>query len=152
MRMILALGLGLLAAPAFAQPEFTIDQSKLYVTPPETCEALEKGGADAMSDANIAVMTFSGGIQSLEYSCDFFDVKSHPTNRSFLAMGICDALGEVYPDTFAITPYDEKTIQVVSSYDAAMQAAGVFEASDATVTPGATLYYRCDNLSEIPVD
>lgn len=152
MRKLLVLGLGLLATPAFAQPEFSIDQSKLYVTPAETCVALEKDGAAALSDANIAVMTFSSGIQSLEYSCDFFDVKSHSTNRSFLATGICDALGEVYPDAFAITPYDERTIQVVSSHDAAMQAAGVFETSDATVTPGATLYYRCDNLSEIPVD
>ena len=151
MELLVVAALGLLATPAFAQPEFSIDQSKVYSANPASCEALEKDGADALSDANVSVMTFAGGIQSLEYRCDFFDVKTHPTNRSFLATGICETLGEVYPDMFAITPYDEKTIQVVSSYDAAMQAAGVLE-PDVTGNPGATLYYRCDNLSEIPVD
>ncbi len=152
MKAILVAALGLMASPALAQPEFTVDQSKVYVTTPETCQALEKDGADALSDANVSVMTFAGGIRSLEHSCEFFDVKTHVTNRSFFASAVCEGLDEIYPDTFAITPYDDKTIQVVSSYDAMMQVSGTYEPTSPIGNPGATLYHRCDNLSEIPVD
>lgn len=152
MKAILVVALGLVATPALAQPEFTIDQSKVYVTTPATCEALEKDGADALSDANISVLTFAGGIQALDYRCAFFDVKSLPTNRSFFVSAICEGLDEIYPDTFAITPYDDKTIQVVSSYDAMMQVSGTYEPTSPIGNPGAILYHRCDNLSEIPVD
>ena len=65
---------------------------------------------------------------------------------------VCELPGELYPDTLAIAPYDDKTIQVVSSYDAMMVNAGVFEPPGPTTNPGVTLYTRCDNLSEIPVD
>lgn len=87
MKAILVAAFGLLASPALAQPEFTIDQTKVYVTTPATCEALEKDGADALSDANISVMTFAGGIQALDYRCAFFDVKTLPTKRSFFSFG-----------------------------------------------------------------
>jgi hypothetical protein len=41
---------------------------------------------------------------------------------------------------------------VVSSNDAMMVNTGVYEPPGPTTNPGVTLYTRCDNLSEIPVD
>jgi hypothetical protein len=150
MRTLIALAL--LATPALAQEDMVIDQTKVYVSEPKACQALEKNGIEAFMESDFLAMTFEGGIQSMEFHCNFYDVKSRPNTPLLFVDAVCELPGELYPDTLAIAPYDDKTIQVVSSYDAMMVNTGVFEPPGPTTNPGVTLYTRCDNLSEISVD
>ncbi len=148
-----ALALMLLATGAVvAQEDMVIDQTKLYVSDPKACQAVEKQGVDAWMDMDFLSLTFPGGIQSMEFHCNFYDIKSRPNTPLLFVDAVCELPGELYPDTLAIAPYDDKTIQVVSSYDGVMQATGILPPPGPTTNPGVTMYTRCDNLSEIPVD
>lgn len=155
-RLVLAsLLIGVL--PALAQEDLRIDQGKVYVTEPAACQALEEKGVDAWMDLDFLSLTFPGGIQSMEYHCNFFDVKGREGSSHLVAQAICELPGELYPDLMAIAPYDERTIMVVSSnqlmldYSGAMAGAVPAE-SEIPPVPGATLFTRCDTLSEIPFD
>ncbi len=141
-----------LTAPALAQEDLRIDQTKVHVSDPAACDLLEAKGIDAFMDLDFLALGFPKGIQSMEFHCNFFDIKSREGSSHLFVDAICELPGELYPDTLAITPFSETQIQVVSSYDAAMVAAGIFEPTSEVATPGATLYTRCDNLSEITVD
>lgn len=151
-RIFAGIVLAALSMPVMAQDEadFRIDQTKLYVTDPAACAALESRGVAAWEDVDFLALSFPGGIQSYEFHCNFFDVKSVKGNDFLFVDAVCEAPGEVYPDTMSISPYTETTIQVVSSYDAMMTASGNYEPAGPTSNPGVTMYTRCDNLSEIP--
>lgn len=142
----------MLAVPAPAQEDLRIAQDRLYVSDPTACATLEAKGLDAWMDLDFLSLSFADGIQSMEFQCNFFDVKEREGSTHLFIDAVCELPGEVYPDIFAVTPYTETQIQVVSAYDAALAAFGQFETSSEVATPGATLYTRCDNLSEIPVD
>ena len=150
--MRLALALVVLATPVVAQEDMVIDQTRIYASDPAACAALETKGMDAFMDSDFLALKFPDGIQSMEFQCNFYDIGSRPNTPLLHVDAVCEAPGEVYPDTLAIAPYDDKTIQVVSSYDAMMIASGNFEPTGPTTNPGVTLYTRCDNLSEISVD
>nr|WP_295889673.1 hypothetical protein [uncultured Devosia sp.] len=152
-RVIAALVLlGVTLAGATAQEDMVIDQTKLYVSDPNACQAVEKQGVDAWMDMDFLSLTFPGGIQSMEFHCSFYDIKSRPNTPLLFVDAVCELPGELYPDTLAIAPYDDKTIQVVSSYDGVMQATGILPPPGPTTNPGVTMYTRCDNLSEVPVE
>ncbi|KKB78084.1 hypothetical protein VW35_13345 [Devosia soli] len=151
MRIVLLAAL-VFAAPAMAQEDLRIDQSKIYVSDPKACDMLEKKGIDAFMDLDFVALGFPKGIQSMEFQCNFFDIKSREGSSHLFVDAVCELPGEIYPDTLAIAPYSETQIQVVSSSDAAMAAAGLFEPASEVAAPGATIYTRCDNLSEITVD
>ena len=152
MRRLALAGLLLATAPTPAQEDLRIDTTRLYVTEPAACAAVEEKGVDAFMDMDFLSLTFAGGIQSMEFHCTFFDVKSREGSTYLFIDAICSAPGEVYPDTLAVTPFTETEIQVVSSFDITMTAAGIYQPADDTVVPGTTIYTRCDNLSEIPFD
>lgn len=142
----------MLCAPALAQEDLRIDQDALYVTDPAACSALEERGLDAWMDLDFLSFTFARGIQSMEFHCNFYEVKGREGSTHFFIDAICEAPGEVYPDILAVTPYNDTQIQVVSAYDATLAATAPPDPSSEVAAPGATLYTRCDNLSEIPVD
>jgi hypothetical protein len=153
MRALLAIAaLLVLAQPAGAQEDLRIDMSKLHVSDPAACSALEEKGVDAWLDLDFLSLTFERGIQSMEFDCRFFDVKQRPGSNQLFIDAVCSLPGEIYPDILAVTPWSETKIQVVSGHDAAMAAAGLYETDADTDLPGGTLYTRCDNLSEIPLD
>lgn len=137
---------------ATAQEDLRIDQTRLYVSDPAACAVVEDKGIDAWMDLDFLSLTFGGGIQSMEFHCSFYEVKGREGSTHLFVDTICELPGEIYPDILAITPYSDTQIQVVSAYDAALVAAGIFEPNPEVATPGATLYTRCDNLSEITVD
>ena len=138
-----------LAASVGAQ-ELSVDQSKLYVTDPAACQMLADKGVDAFGEMDFLSMSLNDGIQGMEFHCNFFDVKTKKGNNFLFVDAVCEAPGEVYPDTISISPYDDTTVQLVSSYDSMMQASGNVAPDGATENPGVTLYHRCDNLSELP--
>lgn len=152
MKRLAAPMLLMLAGPVLAQEDLRIDRDHLYVSDPAACQALEDKGLDAWMDVDFLSLRFEDGIQSMEFHCNFFDVKSRDGSTHLFIDAICELPGAVYPDIFAVTPYNETQIQVVSAYDAALAATGQYETSSEVAMPGATLYTRCDNLSEIPVD
>lgn len=149
--IILGLGMGLLAGSAAGQ-EFLIDQSRLYASSPQLCVNLEADGLAAFEDPMASVLSFTDGIQAMEFHCNFFDLKGRAGSNFLFADAICEHPGEVYPDSFSITPYDETSIQVVSAHLNALVMAGVFDSDEGEGVSAATLYHRCDNLSEIPFD
>lgn len=154
MRALLAAALLLSGGAAQGQEDLVIDQTKLYVTDPAACAALEEKGVDAWMDIDFLSLTFAGGIQSMEFHCTFYDVKGRKGGNHLFIDAICELPGEVYPDIMAVTPYGDNTIQVVSS-DTTLAMTGTMSGADPveTDTPaGVTIYTRCDNLSEIPVD
>ena len=143
------------ASLALGQEDMVIDQTRLYVSDPAACEALEKQGLDAWMDMDFLTLSFADGIQSMEFHCNFYDVKGRDGGSHLFIDAICELPGEVYPDIMAVTPWNDTQIQVVSQADTtlammASMAGGEEEYSD--MPPGVTLYTRCDNLSEIPVD
>jgi hypothetical protein len=138
-----------LAASATAQ-EFTFDQSKLYVSDPAACQMLQDKGVSALEETDFLILSFADGIQGKEFHCNFMDVKGQKGSSFLFVSAVCEAPGEVYPDTLSISPYDETTVQVVSSYDAMMVSSGNAEPPGPTTNPGVTMYHRCDNLSELP--
>ncbi len=145
------MGLMLLGSRALAQ-EFALDQTRLYASSPELCQGLETEGLSAFEDPSGTVLSFSSGIQSMEFHCNFFDIKSRAGSNFLFVSAICEYPGEVYPDSLSITPYDENTIQVVSAHMYALEMAGFFDSSGGAEVSAATIYHRCDNLSEIPLD
>ncbi len=157
MKRLAILALALVASPVMAQEDLRIDRDRLYVSDPAACQALEKKGVDAWMDMDFLSLTFDRGIQSMEFHCNFFDVTEREGSTHLFIDAICELPGEIYPDILAVTPYSETEIQVVSQGDIMLSLSGAMEGADsaeadAYLTPGATLYTRCDNLSEIPVD
>ena len=150
--MRLALAFAVLVTPALAQEDVVIDQTKIYASDPAACAAMESKGIDAFMDSDFLALKFPDGIQSMEFHCNFYDIKTRPNTPLLHVDAVCEAPGELYPDTLAIAPYDDKSIQVVSSYDAMMVTTGIYEPPGPTTNPGVTIYTRCDNLSEISVD
>lgn len=148
---VFTLGLMFATTSSEAQEDLRIDQSKIYVSDPAGCDALKKKGFDGFVDLDFLALDFDQGIQSLEFLCDFFDVKSREGTTHLFVDAVCQRPGEIYPDILAIAPYAENRIQVVSAYDAALTS-GLSDPASEVAAPGATLYTRCDNLSEITVD
>jgi hypothetical protein len=142
--------LGLSLTGAAAQEDMVIDQTKLYVTDPKACQAIEKQGVDAFMEMDFLSLTFEGGIQSMEFHCNFYDIKSRPNTPVLFVDAVCELPGELYADTIAIAPYDDKSIQLVSSADTTLGLFGGTEGGAEDVSTGTTIYHRCDNLSEIP--
>ncbi|SMQ64891.1 hypothetical protein SAMN06295905_1086 [Devosia lucknowensis] len=138
--------------PAQAQEDLRIDQSKIHVTDPAACTLIETKGIEAFMGGDFLALNFAKGIQSMEFQCNFFDVKGREGSSHLFVSAVCELPGEIYPDTLSISPYSETEIMVVSSFDAAMVAAGLYEPSGDVAMPGGSLYTRCDNLSEITVD
>jgi hypothetical protein len=136
---------------AQAQEDLVIDQSKVYVTEPDACEAIESQGAEAFVQMDFRSLSFSSGIQSLEFQCDFFDVNSRANTPLLFVDAVCSFPGELYPDIFAIAPNGADEILVVSGAETTLALASSNEPpSDFPV--GTTIYHRCENLSEIPID
>lgn len=148
--LLLGMAVSAMAQEGYVEPQ--IDQTKLYVSDPAACKALEEQGVDAFGELDFLTLTFDRGIEGMEFNCRFFDVKSQKGNRFLFVDAVCEAPGEVYPDTLSISPWDETSIQVVSTYDSMMVMSGNLEPAGPTTNPGVTNYTRCDNLSEIPVD
>jgi hypothetical protein len=152
-RLALA-GVILMPLATFAQEDLRIDQTRLYVSEASACAALEEKGIDAFLDGDFFTLGFDRGIQSMEFRCKFYDVKGIEGSTHLFIDTICELPGEIYPDILAVTPYSETEIQVASSADITFAmtaaAAGKFDSSD--IPSGTTIYTRCDNLSEIPVD
>lgn len=159
MRTALAvLAFGAMVLPTLAQ-EPAIDRSKIYVSEPSACAALEKSGVDAFMEESFLALSFNDGIQSMEFHCAFYDIKAKANSSQLFVDAICELPGQIYPDTLAISPWDDKTIQVVSSYD--LTSAGfttmagdepIAKQTDQGQSPGATLFTRCDTISELPRD
>lgn len=144
-----------LTTPAFAQEDLRIDRTKIYVSDAKACGMIEDKGIDAFMDLDFLALDFSKGIQSMEFHCNFFDVKSREGSSHLFIDAICELPGEIYPDILAVTPYSETEIQVASSADITLAMnyePAEAESADAIVPSGTTIYTRCDNLSEITVD
>lgn len=144
-----------LTTPAFAQEDLRIDRTKIYVSDAKACGMIEDKGIDAFMDLDFLALDFSKGIQSMEFHCNFFDVKSREGSSHLFIDAICELPGEIYPDILAVTPYSETEIQVTSSADITLAMnyePAEAESADAIVPSGTTIYTRCDNLSEITVD
>jgi hypothetical protein len=154
MRLALATALILAGARvAWAQEDMVIDQTKLYVTDPKACQAIEKQGVDAFMEMDFMSLTFPGGIQSMEFHCNFYDIKSRPNTPVLFVDAVCELPGELYADTMAIAPHDDKSIRLSSSADSTLALLGQVEPqADSPYPAGTTIYHRCDNLSEIPFD
>jgi hypothetical protein len=151
MKAHLIAGLFVLAAPVLAQEDMVIDQTKLYVSDPAACQALEKQGVDAWMDMDFLSLSFTSGIQSMEFHCNFYDIKSRPNTPLLFVDAVCEMPGDLYPDMMAIAPNGEDSIRVVSSSDTILALANS-DALPSDYPAGTTIYHRCDNLSEIPVD
>ena len=151
--ILIPMGLALLSGAALAQEDMVIDQTKLYVTDPKACQALEKQGVDAFMEMDFMSLTFPDGIQSMEFHCNFYDIKTRPHTPVLFVDAVCELPGQLYADTMAIAPNDDKSIQLVSSADSTLALLGQVEPQANSPYPaGTTIYHRCDNLSEIPFD
>ncbi|WDR05717.1 hypothetical protein PSQ90_15920 [Devosia rhodophyticola] len=152
-RILGALALAMLPGVALAQTD-PVEQDRLYVSDPAACQLLETKGVSAFEDLDFTTLSFEQGIQSLEFHCNFFDVKTKPGNAFTLVSAVCETPGENYPDMFSIGRYNDDTIQVTSMSDSMFSllsdGEGAGEAEENPLPLGVTLYHRCENLSELP--
>ena len=141
------------ASLALGQEDMVIDQTRLYVTDKAACQAVEERGVDAFMDMDFLSLTFEGGIQGMEFHCNFYDIKSRPYTPVLFVDAVCELPGDLYADTIAIAPDGEDTIRLVSSADITLGLTGATDPDPESPYPaGTTIYHRCDNLSEIPFD
>jgi len=147
---LISAGLLLLMGAAHAQEDLLIDQTSIYVTDPLACEALETKGLDAWMDMDFLSLSFADGIQSMEFHCDFYDIKSRANSPTLFVDAVCQMPGELYPDIMAIAPNGEDSILVVSGSETTLALASS-DAPPSDNPPGTTLYHRCGDLTEIPV-
>lgn len=154
MRTTATCALMLLAGPALAQME-KVDLTKLYVTNPAACEALENNGVDAYGTFDFLALSFTDGIQGMEFHCNFYDVTAKENTSDIFVDAICEEPGFKYPDILSIAPWNEGKIQVGSAHD--INRALVANLSGEEADPstegqaaGISIYSRCDNLSELP--
>jgi hypothetical protein len=142
MRRLLLLAVLGLAQPALAQsPE--IDRTKLYVADPASCAAIEADGIAGIGEG--LALSFADGIQSFEFHCAFFDVKSREGSPFLLVEAVCEEPGLRFPDLISISPYEADTIEVVSLHDS-----HALDPTDDNPDPGVTIYTRCDDLDGLP--
>lgn len=151
--------MAMLAAPAWAQTD-PVPRDRLYVTDPAACRLLETRGVGAFEDLDFLAMSFTDGIQGMEFHCNFFDVKTRPGNAFTVVTAMCEQPGDSYADLLAISAYNDDSIKISSMNDTlfaqlsgntADADAPAQTAMDATgLPPGFSLYHRCDNLSELP--
>ncbi|WDR03390.1 hypothetical protein PSQ19_04500 [Devosia algicola] len=137
---------------AWAQTD-PVAQDRLYASDPAACSLLESKGVAAFEEMDFTTLSFIQGIQSLDFHCSFFDIKTKPGNAFTLVSTVCETPGENYPDMLAIGRYNDDTIQVTSMSDsmfAQLGGADPGEAEANPLPPGVTLYHRCENLSELP--
>ncbi len=148
-RIIPALLLAILVLPSAGAHADPVNQSKLYVTDAKACQALARKGTAAFGELDFMSLSFKDGIQSYEFNCSFFDVKTKKGNDGLLVTAICENPGDRYPDLFSVHVHDGKSIEVVSMHDSALAAANK-DGGEGSRATGTILYYRCDNLSELP--
>lgn len=141
-----------------------VPQDKIYVSDKSACSLLQSKGAAAYEDKDFLSLSFKDGIQGMEFHCSFFDVKTKPGNAFTVVTAMCEVPGDSYADLLAISPYTDDTVRVSSMNDtlfatvtgsgsdgeAPPDATGQADPNAAGIPPGSTLYYRCDNLSELP--
>lgn len=151
--------MAMLAAPAWAQTD-PVPRDRLYVTDPAACRLLETKGVAAFEELDFLAMSFTDGIQGMEFHCNFFDVKTRPGNAFTVVTAMCEQPGDSYADLLAISAYNDDSIKVSSMNDtlfaqlsggasgAEAPAPTAMDAAD--LPPGSTLYHRCDHLSELP--
>ncbi len=121
-----------------------IDMDRLYVSDPAACEAIERDGVAGI-DEGVTLLSFEDGIQSFEFHCQFFDVKTRDSSSFVLVEAICEEPGLRFPDLLSVAPYDDRTIEVVSLHDSALDTA-----RDENPEVGTSYYTRCDNLDGLP--
>jgi hypothetical protein len=152
MRIGLAVSLLAGLVGATVAQEGDLDKSRLYVTDPAACQALEEKGADAWEDLDFFTFSYQGGIQSRTLSCNVYDVKQRPDSDSSFVSTICELPGDVYPDTLAVTTMGDNMLQVVSAHDEAMIAAGRYQPTNQGTSASSIVFHGCDTLSEISFD
>lgn len=152
-----AMGMALVLAGGTSAQEVVIDQSKLYVSNPDACKALEEKGIDAFSEVDFLALSFTDGIQGMEFNCAFFDVKSKEGYNGIFIEAICEEPGFRYPDIIAIGPWNDTSIQVASAYN--LESSSLAGLSGEAVTDpaenqgqaaGVDIYTRCDGLTGLP--
>lgn len=126
--LILALAV-LAPVAAVAQDPSAIDRSATYGTREDCGEG----------DGEGLVLDFTRGIEGIEYHCDFFEIKASENSIFLFVEAVCEAPGIRNPDLLSIAPYDDKSIEVVSLYEAMH-----FPPTEDNPTPGTQIYYRCN--------
>lgn len=120
--------------------------SGVYVSHTPACEWLEDEGEAAFANHEFLALVPDRGIFGYEYYCHFYDVRSRPGNALQSVATVCDTPDYAFPDNLAIRPRDPQTLEVTSFFEA------VLTANDPMSTGGTRLYYRCENLQELPLD
>lgn len=112
-RLLLCLGVCLVAGPAMAaDPAHDITKG-LFVTKPEACALIATKGAKVLEgDGELLVMN-DIGILGNEFSCQFYDIKqSRIGTPGHLVEAYCEEPGLIFPDVFAISPYTANSVQL----------------------------------------
>lgn len=148
-----ASALAVLALASAAQAQFVeLDRDALYVSEREACHALEtQGQAGAFSAIDFTAFSFSRGLEAPGFQCGIVQIHERPDAPMYYASVLCDTPVLIYPDQLAIYPVSDTAIEIYSTYEATMVHSGVY-GWDSSRPVGVTLYHRCENLSELPVD
>ncbi len=117
MRRHLLLPLILLVSPALAEetdPPATIIDG-IYMNDSDLCARAKAEGVEAVAaDGNLVL--HSGKIESVEYHCDFVDVKQAGEN-ALVVTAFCEEPGYAFPDLLTIMKREEGRLEITSVRD-----------------------------------
>jgi hypothetical protein len=133
MRGTFMLGAALLAgAGAAAAAELP---GGVYAASPELCQTARTRGLEAVFEEGNVVLT-AGGIQGIEYHCDFVQVLGGRRSPGFVVTALCEEPGYAFPDLLAIVARGEGRLEVTSALDAGGEPSS-----------NAGLYHLCEGVT-----
>lgn len=110
--IIIAVGVAAGASVATAQ---TADDfiKGVYLQTEELCAQAKKDGLDAvLEEGNVYV--HSGGIDGVEYTCEFLDVKKAKLAPGWVVTALCQEPGYAQPDVLSILELSPTQLDLVS--------------------------------------
>ncbi len=111
-RTVIALGV---AAAALATPSGAADDfiNGVYLQTEELCAQARKDGLQAVLDEG-NVYVHAGGIDGVEYTCEFLDVKKAKLAPGWVVTALCQEPGYAQPDVISVLELSPTQLDLVS--------------------------------------
>lgn len=108
--IVLGVAAGALATPSGAADDFI---KGVYLQTEELCAQARKDGLQAVLDeGNLYV--HAGGIDGVEYTCEFLDVKKAKLAPGWVVTALCQEPGYAQPDVLSVLELSPTQLDLVS--------------------------------------
>lgn len=110
LRQSLCISMLVAASPALAAEDFI---EGVYLQSDDLCAQARKRTLQTVIEAGNVVLS-AGGLESIEYNCEFLQITKANSAPSWVVTAICQEPGHVFPDVLSVTQMNAKQIDLVS--------------------------------------